>query len=81
MLRLFEKIECKHCSKTTRFGEVMLLHLIFKERVKLTKRDITVLAKHFILFQIVAFVLAIIYCLLALIIYPFWLLGENIFHF
>lgn len=81
MLGLFEKITCKHCSKSTRFGEVMLLHLIFKEKSKLTKRDIICLVKHFILFQFIVLVLTLIYCLLALIVYPFWLLGEDIFHF
>lgn len=81
MLRLFEKMKCKHCSKSTRFGEVMLLHLIFKEKSKLTKRDFLLLVKHFILFQIIILVFTLIYCLLALIVYPFWLLGEDIFHF
>ena len=81
MLSLFEIMECRHCSKSTRFGEVMLLHLIFKEKSKLTKRDIICLIKHFALFQIIILVFALIYCLLALIVYPFWRLGEDIFHF
>lgn len=81
MLGLFEKITCKHCSKSTRFGEVMLLHLMFKEKIKPTKYDIIFLVKRFALYQIIVFVLTIIYCLLALIVYPFWLLGEDIFHF
>lgn len=81
MFGLFEVMECRHCKKTTRFGEVMLLHLIFKEKSKLTKRDIICLVEHFVLFQIIVLVLTLIYCLLALIVYPFWLLGEDVFHF
>jgi hypothetical protein len=81
MFELFNEIECKHCKKTTRFGEVMLLHLIFKEKIKPTKRDIIFLMKHFILCQVIAFVLNVLYCLIGLIIYPFWWIGDYFFGF
>lgn len=81
MFELFEKIDCKHCKKSTRFGEVILLHLIFKEKIKPTKRDIIFSIKRFVLCQIIAFVLNVLYCLLALIIFPFWWIGEEIFGF
>ena len=69
-----EKFECKHCKYKTYSAFFFIFHLIFKHKIKPTKKDIKFLIKY----NNLKFIIYIPYILLKIICYPFWYFYENL---
>lgn len=80
-------ISCKKCGKKFRTVEMVALHLIFVEKIKLTKKDVVFVACNCILVRILRAIFAGILLLLWLITFPLSVINQkledviNYFHF
>lgn len=80
-------ISCKRCGKKFRTVEMLALHLMFVEKIKLTKNDWKIIALNCILARVLRAIFAGVLLLLWLITFPLALANQkledviNYFHF
>lgn len=75
---LFKKIECKKCGYKSAFTECVLMHLIFKHKIKPTKNDFIFSIKYSVLGKLILGLLLCVKLVIKLICYPFHWIYENL---
>lgn len=75
---LFKKIECKKCGYKSAFTECVLMHLIFKHKIKPTKNDVKFTILNSVICKIFLLLLSCVVFALKIVCYPFHWIYENL---
>ena len=74
----YDKIRCKHCGKENYFGLALLVHFIFKHRIKPTFKDVRFCIRYGVVGVTFCNILLIIRFIILLICTPFVWLYEKL---